>query len=69
MASDDSHFTVAPVLDGRIGFIVTKHVQLTLGVTIMLPLRSDLVVFEGQAVGKYGELFFVPALGVQAGIP
>jgi len=69
LVTDDSLFTVAPVIDGRIGFVVGKHVQLFFGASAMTALKSDAIYFEGQSVGSYGRLFITTALGVQVGIP
>ncbi len=69
VATDDNLFSVAPILDGRLGYKVAPHVQLTLSFSVMLPLRSDTVVFEGQTAGTYGTLLVAPAIGIEAGIP
>ena len=68
LASDDSLFTVAPVMDGRIGYGLGKHVQLTIGASIMAPLKSNAIYFEGNQAGKYGRLLVATALGVQVAI-
>ena len=40
LASDDSLFSVAPIIDGRIGYGLGRHVQLTIGVSLMPPLSA-----------------------------
>ena len=67
--SDDSLFTIAPIVDGKMAYYAGKHVQISLGLSIMTPLRSDAIYFEGQQVGTYGKLFVSTALGIQVGIP
>ncbi len=69
LVSDDSLFSVAPIIDGKIAYSVGRHVQLALGASIMTPLRSDTIYFVGQQVGTYGKLFVDVTLGVQVGIP
>jgi hypothetical protein len=69
IATDDSLFTEAPIVEGKLGYFVGKHVQLTLGVAGMVALKSDAIYFEGRNVGSYGRLFGATSLGVQAGIP
>ncbi len=69
LASDDSLFTVAPVIDGRIGYLAGKHVQLTAALSGMAALKSDVIYFENRQAGNYGRLFLTAAVGVQAGIP
>lgn len=69
LASDDSLFTVAPMIDGRLGYTVGRHLQLTAGLSAMAALESDAIYFENRRVGSYGRLFFTTAIGVLAGIP
>jgi hypothetical protein len=69
LATDDSLFSVAPIVDGKLAYWLGRHVQLTLGANLMTPFRSDALYFEGQQVGTYGKLFVSVALGIQVGIP
>jgi len=69
LVSDDSLFTISPIVEGQIGYSLGKHVQLILGTSVMTPLKSDAIYFEGQGVGTYGKLFVSTALGIQVGIP
>ena len=67
--SDDRLFTVAPVADARLGIYLAAHVQLLVGVGLLVPLRSDNVVFEGKSAGTYGSAFVAPTLGIEASVP
>jgi hypothetical protein len=69
VASDDSLFSIAPIIDGQIAYSAGKHVQLTLSTSAMIPFKSDVLYFEEQQVGTYGKLLVSGALGVQVGIP
>jgi hypothetical protein len=69
VASDDRLFSVAPIVDARLGYAVTPQIRLYAGVSALVPLRSDSLVFEGKPVGTYGALFVAPALGIEAAIP
>jgi hypothetical protein len=69
VATNDSLFTVAPIVEGKLGYLLGKHVQLTWGITSMVALRSDAIYFEGRNVGTYGRFFVTTSLGVQTGIP
>jgi len=67
--SDDRLLTVAPVADARLGIYLAAHVQLLVGVGLLVPLRSDNVVFEGKSAGTYGRAFVAPTIGIEASVP
>jgi len=68
-ASNDRLFSVAPILDARLSCAVIQQMRIFAGISVLVPMRSDNVVFQGKSVGTYGALFVAPGAGVEVIIP
>jgi hypothetical protein len=67
-AHEDHFLTVAPRLDARSFYAFGDSIALGLSAAALAPLRSDVMLVDDEAVGRYGRVIFTLGLGVEAAL-
>ena len=66
--NDDRLVTVAPIADGRLGFSLAPRLCGFAGLSVLVPFRSDNIVFEGNSAGTYGKVMATVMAGIEASL-
>ena len=68
-AAEDHLFTVAPIVDLRVGAPLGARVALVATAAVLIPLRSDRILFGDRQVARHGEAIVTGGAGLQLELP
>jgi hypothetical protein len=67
-AHEDHFLTVAPCFETRSFYAFDDSLALGLSAAALVPLRSDVMLIDEEAVGRYGRVILTLGLGIQAAL-